>query len=120
MHIRLVTALLLLAVLSSAHAQQSPQLQWTEESVVGLSLELEDPVAVEQLHFVKGGALIATFGTKGGPLTGPVLRWKIVDGVLQFGAGDAPQQLTLLSRQAGLIVVKDRAGKTLRFHVLEH
>jgi hypothetical protein len=103
---------------SSGIAQDHASVEWTNESVVGLCLSLEDPIVYEELDFRKDGYLLATFGTKGGPYTGPLLRWKLVKGRLQIGEGEAAEQFTLVSRDVATVVVKTRSGKILRFKVV--
>ena len=102
---------------SQAKAHTKPQ--WSEESVVGLTMSLDDPAVEEDFSFGKNGFVGATFGRKGGPLTGPALRWRLVDGYLQIGEGQTAEQFALVARDSSTIIVTNRVGKTLRFRIVQ-
>jgi hypothetical protein len=58
---------------ASAPAQQ----QWTKAGIVGLTIELIDPVAVESMTFSRAGLVPLTVGRKHGPVTKPVFYWEL-------------------------------------------
>src|SRR5437762_8679616 len=58
--------------------------QWTKDSVVGLTIELVDPVRYEWMSFSRDGLVPITVGQKSGWMTGPVFYWKIVSGRLRI------------------------------------
>jgi len=98
--------------------QKLPPMQWTDATVAGLSMSLDDPVEEEDFQFNKGGDVAATIGKKDGPEAGPILHWSIVHGRLQIGDNQIFDELTLVSRDASTIVVTNHVGKTLRFKIL--
>jgi hypothetical protein len=62
--------------------------RWTAHKVVDLSVELVDPVRIENYAFTKDGFVAATLGTKE-QMTPPLCYWRIRDGRLQPSDGDS-------------------------------
>lgn len=107
-----------LVLLSSGCAQNHAHLQWTDATVTGLAMSLEDPDAFEELRFEKNGIVSVTGGQKNGPIASPLFYWRVEKGQLQFGYGHNWQEFTLVSRDTSQVVVTDQAGKTLRFKII--
>ncbi|MBI1175374.1 MAG: hypothetical protein GC139_08950 [Sideroxydans sp.] len=107
---------LLLFSASSAVAESS--IQWSRRDVIGLALSLDDPTIVEVLRFGQNGLVAATFGQKSGPVTGPILKWRIVDGVLEISSDNSSEQFTLLSKDGKSMTVRNQKGKILRFKIV--
>ena len=73
-------------------------IQWSDDEIAGLSLELTDSERVESLQFKPGGRVLATLGSKAA-VTAPIWQWKLVEGRLQILNGDKlHEELTLVSR----------------------
>ena len=76
-------SLLLASLIALAHAPGCAQgkpgnsTSWLELKMETLELERVDPTSYEVLRFAPDGIVAATVGTKGGPLTGPVLHWRL-------------------------------------------
>ena len=114
----LVSILIELVVLSSGCAQDHAHLQWTDATVTGLAMSLDDSDTFEELRFAKDGNLAITAGKKDGPYASPASHWSVVNGKLQFGEGNNFKQFALVSRDASTVVVTDNTGKTLTFKIL--
>lgn len=68
-----------------AGEQSAPQKYvWKEDDLVGVSLERVHPEKVESYSFGKDGIVAATFGLADGPVTAPVFKWRIQDGLLRI------------------------------------
>ena len=114
-----IAALLLLTLLACQH-QPSASLSWASVDLAGLTIELVDSAREERLKFSKDGHGVATLGSKGGAVTTPAFRWRIVDGRLQIGDGVTfPEELTLLSRTPSTLVAGRRSGAVVEYKILD-
>ena len=96
-----------------------PSVPWTSSSVVGLTIDLVDSNAIESMTFTDTGAVIATWGRKGGPVAGPVFYWSIDSGRLLLTDDDKKviDEFTLLWRDATAVVVQRRTGGLALFSI---
>lgn len=108
-------SLFLLAACSTINPENAPG--WKDEDIAGLHIKLEDPLQSEQFHFRADGFVSATYGSKDGPLTAPLLKWKISDGVLEIGE-EYSTRWVLISRSSKMIVIKDFAGRFRTYRIL--
>ena len=118
----LVGTLLFLTLSACQHQQASPA-SWTPENVVGLSIELIHPTRIENYNFLDQAAtgktyVAATLGSKDGPVTGPLLEWRIVDGRLWIGDERISTEFILLSRTQDRLIVENRDGSISEFRVV--
>ena len=111
--------------MASCSAQQRPtsplaQQQWTKAEIVGLTIELIDPVAVEVMTFTRDGSVLLTAGQKNGGLAAPVFDWEFVSGRLRITT-DGKQlydEFTLVSRDATSIIVRRHNGKIAKYNII--
>jgi len=90
---------------------------WTRESVANLTIVRREPPGVEWYAFHSSGAVAAVVGSKDRPVTTPIMKWTIVDGVLRIDDGEYHEELTLVSRTKDTIVVRRRTGERAVFDV---
>jgi hypothetical protein len=111
---------------ATAGTKETPS--WSKANVIGLEIELVDPVRVLQYFFGDDGVAISV-GTKNGGVAAPSAEWRIVDGRLVVGffghRGIAElkstQGFTLLYRDTSMIVLRDGAtGEVKTFGVLRN
>jgi hypothetical protein len=87
---RLAISILPLFVATLAKAATCPEgttwsQKWDAQELGALNLRLVDPKTTLELRFGKNGQVLATIGTVGGPIAGPVWKWKIrKDGSLRI------------------------------------
>ena len=110
-------ALILSSIL--ALAARAADLQWTPDSVVGLTIELVDQKRYEWMRFVRDGAVLITIGQKQGPLAAPVFQWTLVSGRLRITTDDKKpyEELTLVSRDASKIVARRSSGELITYKI---
>jgi hypothetical protein len=107
-----VTALALLSVLiGSCTAVQKTDtketLKWKKSDVIGLTMELDDPVRYLFYSFYPRGTLVMTAGEKNGYLVSPLSEWTIRNGVLDAGG----HRLRLVSRDLTTIRALNEDGE---------
>jgi hypothetical protein len=90
---------------------------WSEEWLLGSILRLVDETRVEELRFASEGVVAITSGKHGGPLTGPLMKWRIHNGKLEIGYPDSYDALELLSIAGANVVVKRKSGDKAVFEV---
>ena len=95
--------------------------QWTRDSVVGLTIELVDPVRYELMSFSRDGLVPITAGQKNGPMTKPLFYWKIASGRLRItiDGNILYDELTLISRDASRIVARRHSGEVVTYKIRE-
>jgi hypothetical protein len=110
---------LAIAVCADETLPQTETPRWTNDSVVGLTIELVDPVRYERMTFTRDGAVPISVGQKNGPVTAPVFSWAIVSGRLCITTdGNKPyDELTLLSRDALKIIARRRSGEVVTYDI---
>lgn len=64
---------------------------WSPNWLVGTTLDLVSETRVFTMRFGEGGWVAVTTGKKGGPLTGPLLPWRIENGKLLIGYSAQPK-----------------------------
>ncbi|MEI8290660.1 MAG: hypothetical protein WCH99_14420 [Verrucomicrobiota bacterium] len=110
--------------LAGCDAQMEPtsrptQHQWTKAEVVGLSIELIDPVRVEYMYFRPDGVLPLKAGEKNGLVMAPIFYWEIVSGRLRITDGTQLQdEFTLVSRDATTLTVRRHNGKIAKYKLI--
>nr|WP_315490804.1 hypothetical protein [uncultured Rhodoferax sp.] len=67
-----------MALGAALYLDNGTRVSWAALGVEGLKLELVSETAVEDFRFSKDGSVTATLGIKNGPVTGPILYWRIV------------------------------------------
>src|SRR3954468_2516177 len=95
-----VASWLLLGLFFAACAtpRHAATVAWTRDSIVGLRIELTDPVRLESMSFSPEGYVPITFGEKNGAITFPILKWKLVSGRLRiFDSDGIYEELRLIS-----------------------
>ena len=93
MKARFLFALLLSAGVAFAADFNSVKLSGTQPSLI-------HDTKIENYRFGKNGVVLAEFGQKNGPITGPALRWAIEDGVLVVSKDDAVREKLELVEQS--------------------
>ena len=94
---------------------------WETLSLEGKSLELIDDTRVETYHFGAEGLAAATSGNKDGPLTGPVLYWRVDDQSLIISKSQNAQvleELRILRVQADIVSVMRKTGAKAEFRII--
>ena len=118
----LVHALCLAALCAAQAADAAPPVErpWTRGGVVGLNIELIDPVRYERIGFAAEGHAIMTIGQKKGWITAPVFYWKLVSGRLRITTDGTKlyDEFTLLARNTSEITVRRQDGTIAKFNVL--
>ena len=106
-------------LLSSCTPPAQPQ--WTQAEIVGLKIELIDPVAFESMTFDRDGSVPLTVGERNGPLAAPLFYWQFESGRLRITAHDKQlyDEFTLISRNARTIKVRRHNGKVAKFKILQ-
>jgi hypothetical protein len=111
--------LLFLVILLSLHSQAFAESQrWKTSDIVGYNLKLSDPIEYQSFSFGPADEhlVAASFGRVGGPITFPLLYWKIDrNGILHIKCYDGKIMFRLkkLGQKDGMIQVemsKDRDG----------
>lgn len=114
--------LILIMVFSSGCETGShhPFSSWKTNDVAGLTISLNDPKKEEWYSFHKNGTVSVTYGAKRGEIIFPLYHWRIRSGSLLILNEDKQlfQELRFISRKCDLITVKDMAGKTVEFRIL--
>src|SRR5512140_573927 len=88
-----VIGLMLLALSSAVSAQDKDR--FTADELVGYRLSLVSNDSVGEFSFTDKGFIVATIGTVGGGVAGPILGWKIdEDGRLVIDFHNFPQVWT--------------------------
>jgi hypothetical protein len=90
-------------------------------------MERVDPTKVEQYLF-GNDTVSMTFGSKGGPVTGPAAEWRIIDERLVIGffgheglrEPSSADGFTLISRTPSTIVLRTASGEVKTFKVLRN
>jgi hypothetical protein len=95
--------------------------EWTNDYVIGLTIELDDPGKIEWMSFSRDGLVPVTHGRRGGSIEGPLYAWKIVEGKLQILRGDQDtyDELTLISRNANTITARRMSGEVVRYKIFK-
>jgi hypothetical protein len=120
----IITLLCLFTVQSTWADEQTTETgkEWQKSDVVGLTMELVDPVAIQEMHFTKDGYVALTIGEKNGPhvaLAAPLAQWRLTDGRLHiFDGMHINYELTLVSRDSEIIVVRDKSGKEQKYKII--
>lgn len=103
---------------------RSPQPKWTAAEVVGLTIELIDPVACESMTFTRYGTVLVTAGLKNGPLTAPAYCWHVVSGRLRMTLDLEHKyfydEIALISRNSTTITVRRSNGKLAKYKITRH
>src|SRR5438132_7865857 len=98
-------AVLFLALTSCTTAPTSTQPRWTAAKVIGLHLDLIDPVRVEQFWFSKQHHYVAATVGSRDVVTGPVWYWRIRDGRLQiYSESQLEEDITFISMDCKTII----------------
>lgn len=107
----LIIGLMLIALCSAASAQQENR--FTSEELVGYRLTLVSKTGVGDFSFTDKGYIVATIGTIGGGVAGPVLGWKIdKDGRLVIDFDNFTQVWTKRSVHGDLIDIERAMGSS--------
>jgi hypothetical protein len=112
----LCTAVVWLFCLPLAGAQMNPG-AWSERWLLGSVLRLVDETQVEELRFGPEGVVTISSGKRGGPLTGPLMNWRVHQGKLEIGHPDSYDTLELVSFTGSQVVVKRRSGAKVVFEI---
>lgn len=92
---------------------------WEALKLPGKVLELIHDSQIQSLRF-SSDYVVATMGTKGGPVAGPILFWQIIEGRLVISCeplGDAIIALQPPSGQGTVINTENSKGEKLRYAV---
>jgi hypothetical protein len=125
---KLIFTIFIISALSFSCATKSPQtaVAWSQDEIIGLTIELIDSKKIEIYSFGKDGVAM-TFGRKNGFVTGPLAEWKIIDNRLVIGfwgngvtEPPAGAGFMLISKSDSIFVLKDSSGAIKRFKVLPH
>lgn len=117
---RIPCILALCALASCVSSPHADSLRWTRKEIVGLTMTLDDPVREEWYLFHQDGSVSVTYGEKSGCLAAPLFDWKIQRGelvILDFD-GKIFETFCLVARDSQTLKVRNRAGKTLVFKLL--
>ncbi|KAB0325066.1 hypothetical protein ACWYXK_11895 [Janthinobacterium lividum] len=79
---KLVISLIALPLFGCVKPEPQNLTDWTQLALVGKTLTLIDPELQQIFSFDKDAIVRATFGRKGGPVSGPILYWRITDNML--------------------------------------
>jgi len=116
----LVSGILCLSACVANKSAAPPTTQWTRDDVVGLTIELIDPNIIESMSFTAQGIAVVTIGRKDGWVAAPAWPWRLIRGRLQLNHRDEVyEELTLISRDASIIVARRRNGKIARYRILK-
>lgn len=107
----LIIAVMFLTACSNITAQTSLSEQqknrFSSEELIGHRLSLVSKTSIGEFSFVDKGHIVATIGTVGGPVAGPVLEWQLDrQGHLIIDFDDFKQSWTKLSMHGDLIEVE--------------
>lgn len=76
---KLVISLIALPLFGCVKPEPENLTDWTQLALVGKTLTLIDPDLQQIFSFNKDAIVRAAFGRKGGPVSGPILYWRITD-----------------------------------------
>jgi|CXWL01.1.fsa_nt_gi hypothetical protein len=108
---RLIPILVAALALAACTNPNTEFTAWQKEDVAGYSLTRVHESAVEYYQFHEAGHAAATFGSKDGAVTGPIVYWKIEDGRLViFDEKHTYQRLTLIQKKNDEIVTRASDG----------
>lgn len=123
-HLILGLLVLLCAGMSNAAAPVSPppplpaNIQgWSSSWLVGTTLELVSDTDILILRFGEAGWVAMTGGKKGGPVTGPLLPWRIENGKLFVGFSVQPKDGIEFVSLSGNRLVTRSEGKKIIYEV---
>ena len=91
---------------------------WPDLNLPGTVLTLESQSEVEELRFLgeaNGGWVVATIGSKNGPLTGPVFPWRIDGEILVIGHDKEFERLEFIGLEQGRVVARRSTGQVVKF-----
>lgn len=93
---------------------------WAKLALHGKSLDLIDDKGIESYRFHEDGIVVATFGTKGGPITAPLFYWKINGDCLTISEasdGKIFRELCSPSIQEDVIRAKRKDGSMAQYRL---
>jgi hypothetical protein len=96
-----------------------PSSTWEALALPGKTLELIHDSRIQTLRFTSA-YVVATMGTKGGPVAGPILFWNIIEGRLVISRephGDAIIDLLPPSVHDTVLSTRSHDGKNWRYAV---
>ena len=110
----------LCASMSNAAAPVSPppfpsNIQgWSSSWLVGTTLDLVSDTDILSLRFGEAGWVAMTAGKKGGPVTAPVLPWRIENGQLFVGYSVQPKDgIEFVSFSGNRLVTRSEGKNTI-------
>jgi hypothetical protein len=104
---------LTLAIVASATAADLK-----ESDVSGKRWALVDQRRIEVYRLGEDGVVLAQFGSKDGPVTGPVFSWKIDQGFLVIETGKSVhEKFTLVEKKDDLVTVRRQNGELAIFQI---
>ena len=112
-------ALALCLVVASCAPVPPRPIGWSPSWLLGSSLTLVSDERVESFCFSNSEYVAATLGQRGGPLTAPMLRWRVVNGKLGLGENDSYELLEFVASSGSRVMVRRRDGSEAQYE-LEH
>lgn len=89
-----------------------------KEDVAEQRLSLAGQGRIEEYAFGRDGLVFAQFGSKDGPVTAPVLSWRIEDGNVVIANGDRiMERFQLIERSENRIKLRRRTGEAVEFQI---
>jgi len=83
-------------------------------------MTLVDPNSIEWMHFNGSGMASVSYGSDKDNVVGVAYNWRLVNGRLRlFDANDKIyDELTLISRDNVILVVRKRSGKIAKYRII--
>jgi len=103
--------------------EESPTVSWASLCLAQCRFELVDDEAHEVFRFHKDGFVAATLGVRHGPLTAPILHWRIEGDHLLISFRPDSEILADLhapKRDGSLLIVKRGACGESRYRITRH
>jgi hypothetical protein len=91
-----------------------------KEDVAGRRLSLQHDTKVEVYQLKETGSALAQLGVKNGPITGPVLQWKVEENRLVIADGqNARQRFEVIEKSSGQMKLRRESGEVVIFEITE-
>jgi hypothetical protein len=105
---------------STCVACYAQSISWNGYGVEGKTFELVDPENTEIYRFGRDGLVTAVMGRKRGPVTGPILYWRLAGESLVISSergGEPMQALVLITVGDGEVSARDKSDQIVHYKV---
>ena len=101
-------------------AQEGQPTDWSTLELQGKTLDLIDDSKIETYRFTEQGLVSATFGTKGGAVTGPLFYWRVEGQSLVISESPGQQGVEELATpkiQGDVVSAKRNSGASVQYRL---